>query len=92
MELILYKDDIYKVGHTMYSRNGYVAIVIDGNDNSYWFHILLLRNVLKLFGLEYEIIETEEFITKIKRKEVYEEYVYTNLPWSAVDGLDRGKL
>lgn len=72
--LTLEKSDLKKIGHTLFSEDGNVAIVCDLATAN--IEEILLRNVLKCFG-DYKIVSTEDC------DDDSIEYV-TNLPYEAI--------
>lgn len=80
MELDLRKSDIHSFGHTACQEGGNLVIIYDVNDDTYHIGMILLRNVLKLFGGEYRITKTEEWFEDddFQNGDIW---VYTNLPW-----------
>lgn len=58
MQINVEKTDIEHIGHTLFNYNGYVAI------SCYASHCgierIMLRNILKCFGDEFAIIESED--------------------------------
>ena len=83
MRLKLHKDDIFKVGDTIFQdKDGNTSFVIAA-DSSYHLHTILLRHVLTLYGKRYRIIKEEDFGTDGK-KEVTSMKITTNLPYKVV--------
>lgn len=80
MELDLRKNDIHCFGHTAFQEDGFLVVVYDVHDDSYNIGMILLRNVLKLFGDECRITKTEEWF-KDDDFQDGDIWVYTNLPW-----------
>ena len=80
MELDLRKSDIHGFGHTAFQEDGFLVIAYDVNDDAYNIGMILLRNVLKLFGDECGITKTEEWFEDddFQNGDIW---VYTNLPW-----------
>lgn len=80
MELDLRKSDIHGFGHTAFQEDGFLVIVYDVHDDAYNIGMILLRNVLKLFGDECRITKTEEWFEDddFQNGDIL---VYTNLPW-----------
>lgn len=80
MDFDLRKSDIHRFGHTAFQEGGKLVIVYDVNDDAYHIGIILLRNVLKLFGNEYRITKTDEWFEDddFQKGDIW---VYTNLPW-----------
>ena len=58
MNLDLRKEDLNKIGNTKSSKNGFLCIIC--NSETANIEVILLRNILKLFG-EYEILEINDF-------------------------------
>lgn len=83
MKLDLRKSDIHRFGHTMFQEDGHLSIVFDADDGGYGVSIILLRNVLRLFG-DYSITETLDWWSEMVSEEDFpdEIVVRTNLPWS----------
>ena len=81
MELDLRKSDIHGFGHTAFQEDGNLVVAYDVNDDSYHVNMILLRSVLKLFGEEYRIVKTEEWLEDddFSKGDIW---VYTNLPWA----------
>jgi hypothetical protein len=74
MNLEVEKEDIKRIGHTIYGEDGKTAFICNGN--SYNIEMILLRNILKCFG-DYKIISEEDY-------DGYEDndiLVITNLPY-----------
>ena len=59
MNLTVEKEDIKKIGHTTYGEGGNTAIIC-GIDTAN-IEEILLRNILKCFGNEYEIVSSEDY-------------------------------
>lgn len=73
-------NDIERIGNTMYKEeDGTLAIVCDSATAS--LEEIFLRSILKCFGEEYHITETEDFIWEDKDgNEVVDILFKTNLP------------
>lgn len=80
MELDLRKSDIHRFGHTTFPDDGNLSIVFDG-DLVYGISIILLRNILKVFGLNYRIVEEVDWWSDENADWPDEICVRTNLPW-----------
>lgn len=67
----------------MFQENGNLSIVFDADDGGYGVSIILLRNVLMLFG-DYRITETLDWWSELAEDDDMpdEIVVRTNLPWN----------
>lgn len=67
----------------MFQEDGHLSIVFDADDGGYGVSIILLRNVLMLFG-DYRITETLDWWSELAEdNDMPDEIVVrTNLPWS----------
>lgn len=71
--------DIYHIGGTMQAdENGNVSIIIDHDDN-YSLSIIMLRSILRCYGEQYRIVNTEDFWWN-EEQEIPSICVTTNLP------------
>lgn len=52
--------DIKNIGHTVYSENGMLNIICDGN--TYGIEGILLRSILSCINPEYRIIDEGDFL------------------------------
>ena len=82
MELELYKEDIFKIGEYIVPIEGNVGITIDANDNSLGLKEILVRNILKLYGNQYEILSVDDYAGRQTQgiTEVISLVIVTNLP------------
>ena len=58
MTLEVIKSDITRIGHTCHSKDGFLEIFC--NPDTANLEEILLRNILKCFGEEYKIVDTED--------------------------------
>ena len=86
MELQLFKEDIRKIGHTLFTEDGKLSVIMDG-DNTFPLNIILLRNILLLFGPSYIITDVQEYSPEEQCLEESDMLVRTNLPWELVVNL-----
>ena len=75
MNLEVLKKDIKRIGHTTYNENGNAAFICNGDTSN--IEAILLRNILKCFGDEYEIMSEEDY----EGNDEFEIVFYTNLPF-----------
>lgn len=76
MEITVTKNDINKIGHTIFSDNGYTAIVCNIDTSN--IEEILLRNILKCFGQEYIITNSYDYPYSTDHDEII---FITNLPF-----------
>lgn len=80
MNLQIEKGDIKNIGHTIYEESGNTVFVCDIRTCN--VEEILLRNILKCFGDEFEIIDTEDYWYELPNGEDDVDIVYfTNLPY-----------
>ena len=87
MNLEVKKEDIRKIGHTWYNKDGFLEITCDCETAN--IEEILLRNILKCFGEEYHIVSAEDFIWQ---EDDYNEWDFdiefiTNLPYEKYDEI-----
>lgn len=72
--------DIRNIGNTQFKgSDGSLSIICDGNTSN--IEGILLRNILKCFGDEYEIVDSEDYVWENNEgKEIYDILFKTNLP------------
>ena len=78
-------NDIDKIGNTHFKdeETGYLSIICDGNTVN--LEEIFLRSILRCFGEQYVITDTEDYIwTDIEGNEVYDILIKTNLPGDLV--------
>ena len=78
-------NDIDKIGNTHFKDEdtGYLSIICDGNTVN--LEEIFLRGILRCFGEQYVITETEDYIwTDIGGNKVYDTLIKTNLPGDLV--------
>ena len=74
-------NDIDKIGNTHFkdAETGCLSIICDGNTVN--LEEIFLRSILRCFGEQYVIMDTEDYIwTDIEGNEVYDILIKTNLP------------
>lgn len=74
-------NDIDKIGNTHFKdeETGCLSIICDGNTVN--IEEIFLRSILRCFGEQYVITDTEDYIwTDIEGNEVYDILIKTNLP------------
>lgn len=72
--LTLAKDDIKKIGHTMWEEGGNLSIICDAKTAN--IEELMLRSILELFG--YSITEVTDFQWENGTTGIR---ILTNMPW-----------
>lgn len=87
MKIEVKKEDIHRIGNTLYSEKGNLAVICSGETCN--IERILLRNILKCFGKQYKITDSYDFwwgedITNVDI--VYE----TNLPYSIYESVPTG--
>lgn len=81
------KEDILKIGDTMFNIEGFTMLIIE-NDNSFWIKEILLRNILNSFSNNYQITSIEDYELDEVGYEVTKLIVMTNLPWVEFQKLE----
>ena len=89
MILEVNKKDIKHIGNTQYADvNGNTLIICNGKTCE--IELILLRSILKCFGDEYKIIDTEDFGWDEENPiEEWNIEIQTNLPFDKVRELDK---
>ena len=79
MNLDLIKKDLQGIGNTKFCQNGFLCIIC--NIETVNIEIILLRNILKLFG-DYEILEENDFAWSDEDAEnfKFDIEIITNMP------------
>ena len=77
-------DDIKMIGNTQFKdeETGFLSIICD--INTVHLEEIFLRSILRCFGNQYVITDTEDFIRENDGKEEVEILVKTNLPGELV--------
>jgi len=88
MELLLLKEDIYKIGDVVVIGDN-IGVVIKATDENCGIKEILLRNVLKTFGEEYYIVSIDDYSFQNKNdiSTLMELVFVTNLPFELVEKL-----
>lgn len=79
MTLDLEKKDLDRIGNTKFSQDGFLCIICNGETVN--IELILLRNILKLFG-DYEILEENDFAWSDEDAEnfKFDHEIITNMP------------
>lgn len=80
------KEDILKIGDTVFEVNGFTTFVMSSND-SLWIKEILLRNILKIFSDDCQITNIEDYELDDNNYEVTKQIIMTNLPWEEYERL-----
>ena len=88
MNIEVKKEDILKMGDTIYPLDGYAAFILNSNDDSFWIKEIFLRNILRAFPKEYKIVSIEDFELDEKGYEVTKLVIKTDLPWEVLEQLN----
>ena len=80
MNFELFKSDIHRIGDSAYHNDdGYCVIVFYDDDAAYQVEYILLRNILRLFGQQYQITSEDEYPNERGELAIH---LTTNLPWA----------
>ena len=80
MNFELFKSDIHRIGGAAYHNDeGNCVIVIYDDDAAYQVEYILLRNILRLFGQQYQITSEDEYPDERGELAIH---LTTNLPWA----------
>ena len=86
MNIEVVKEDIERIGNTMYNEGGFLAIICDGDTSN--IEEILLRSILRCFGDDYKVIKAEDYIWEdINGEEVYDILFITNLPYEIYEKI-----
>ena len=88
MNIEVEKGDIKKIGNTKYNKDGFLAIICSVETAN--IEEILLRSILKCFGKNYHIVDSEDFIWPNEDGEdVIDIQFITNLPYEMCEEVDR---
>lgn len=73
------KEDIKKIGGSAHEKDGFLTIICDINTSN--IEEIFLREILKCFGDEYYITESNDFYWKDDKIDDCGIEFKTNLPW-----------
>lgn len=86
MNFELLKSDIRRIGDSAYHNDdGYCVIVFYDDDAAYQVAYILLRNILRLFGQQYQITSEDEYPNDRGELAIH---LTTNLPWAMYKSED----
>lgn len=87
MNIDVKKEDIKKIGNTKYNEDGFLAIICSVETAN--IEEILLRSILKCFGKNYHIVDSEDFIWPNEDGEdVIDIQFITNLPYEMFEKVD----
>ena len=87
MNIEVVKEDIKKIGNTKYNEDGFLAIICSVDTAN--IEEILLRSILKCFGKNYHIVDSEDFIWPNEDGEdVIDIQFITNLPYEVYQKIE----